>query len=959
MDSLNQKDSNTSDHEAAVLPSPQKLEKVTDKLVERVNKSPEQVKRRKIKNITEEEANPDGYDSDGEAGPFFDVWDIEGTQDPDEEVSALPTEGIVVPEAILNTLSPVPVAIQNSEATNNKEPVFIPIAVDEVEKMFMNDLKHELKIRNLSYQGKKDALRKRLLKALEDQVKVCKFDIKPIVKKKNEVGTGFPDTAFWKELQADEKPVSEPKNKRFKLPRAPTIEARDASFVPTKHNFSAYTFERPKFEGQYKQLQLDRFGKPKYIHRTGHFLTQETERLKGVFDLDLAKSFNLTPNSHPHEFVDMFLPFTKSKAKKLKGCWSFEEAADWSNCKAILAKAGERIYPDWDRMTTEEYRKHLGLYIFNGVSPSPSVLKKVRPQAVDAVHGNDFVARGLGANAALKHRYFKAFWSMQDPCIAPLERSESPNWKVQPLLDHMNAVNKRAWMPGADLSVDEMTMRFKGKHKDKRRITYKREGDGFQADALCEDGFTIQVYMRNHPAPKKYLKQGASPLHSRVLALFDVLQDKHHRVGMDNLYNNVSFCRRSYNHPKCVLVHGVTRKSGRGIPECVFQREEIKRVDQLKVRGTVKAAVVMGDPGCPNLIASSVYDTKPVHYLSMVTEELKWIIKERSVYNVDTEEVEVLQFLRMGHIDKYNNTMGHVDVADQLRGSYRLDAKVRNLKWWWSPMFWAVGVQITNAYVAYKSLCKQYGKTKLMSHLEFRERLAMAWVNMPEYMEKYPVATGVPSLANTPPPRELAFSPISLASALGSPADSTSSTSRSTSIEERTLDPVQGSPASHSPLATSIKDEKSSSAESHPWAPGLIVSVLSTESPVKESCTSDDGCAYSTPASGNTEGTERCTNTDRNATAERETPSRASDLPSSSRSARFAPNVKLVKDHVGGLPISTGIYIRDIQEMVIPQRNQLRCVHTPVESSRQTVCVKNCSDLASSFGTHNACIRKL
>lgn len=168
-----------------------------------------------------------------------------------------------------------------------------------------------------------------------------------------------------------------------------------------------------------------------------------------------------------------------------------------------------------------------------------------------------------------------------------------------------------------------------------------------------------------------------------------------------------------------------------------------------------------------------------------------------------------------------------------------------------------------------------------------------------------------------------------------------------------------GSPASHSPLATSIKDEKSSSAESHPWAPGLIVSVLSTESPFKESCTSDDGCAYSTPASGSTEGTERCTNTDRNATAERETPSRASDLPSSSRSARFAPNVKHVKDHVGGLPISTGIYIRDIQEIVIPQRNQMRCVHPPVESSRQTVNVKNCSDLATSFGTHIACIRKL
>lgn len=36
-----------------------------------------------------------------------------------------------------------------------------------------------------------------------------------------------------------------------------------------------------------------------------------------------------------------------------------------------------------------------------------------------------------------------------------------------------------------------------------------------------------------------------------------------------------------------------------------------------KVRGIVKVAKLEGDPNCPCLIASSAYDTKPVHYLSM------------------------------------------------------------------------------------------------------------------------------------------------------------------------------------------------------------------------------------------------------------------------------------------------------------------------------------------------------
>ena len=54
------------------------------------------------------------------------------------------------------------------------------------------------------------------------------------------------------------------------------------------------------------------------------------------------------------------------------------------------------------------------------------------------------------------------------------------------------------------------------------------------------------------------------------------------------------------------------------------------------------------------------------------------------MYNVDTNEVEELKFHRMGFIDQYNNTMGDVDSADQLKGSNRFDICVRNRKWWWS-----------------------------------------------------------------------------------------------------------------------------------------------------------------------------------------------------------------------------------------------------------------------------------
>ena len=161
-----------------------------------------------------------------------------------------------------------------------------------------------------------------------------------------------------------------------------------------------------------------------------------------------------------------------------------------------------------------------------------------------------------------------------------------------------------------------------------------------------------------------------SPLHARCMALFDTLKDKYHHIGFDNLYNSVSFCRAAFNHKMKPLIHGVTRKGGRGIPKCVQQDEVTSRAAQALVRGTVKVAKLEGDPQCPCLIASSVYDTKPVHYLSMVSPKVEWVVKEKMVYNVETHRKEPLRFLQLNQIDTYNHGMGDVDIADQLRVFY-------------------------------------------------------------------------------------------------------------------------------------------------------------------------------------------------------------------------------------------------------------------------------------------------
>ena len=142
--------------------------------------------------------------------------------------------------------------------------------------------------------------------------------------------------------------------------------------------------------------------------------------------------------------------------------------------------------------------------------------------------------------------------------------------------------------------------------------------------------------MSNDHVSSKYLKQVLSPLHSCVMGLFDSIEDKHHQFTMDNLYNSAAFCKAAYNHKKRVICHGVTRMGMQGTSKHVVQQEVKNRKEQISVRGTVKAAVLEGDTKFPNLVASSVYDAKPVHYLSMVSGEVKWVEVNKYVYNVDS-----------------------------------------------------------------------------------------------------------------------------------------------------------------------------------------------------------------------------------------------------------------------------------------------------------------------------------
>lgn len=58
------------------------------------------------------------------------------------------------------------------------------------------------------------------------------------------------------------------------------------------------------------------------------------------------------------------------------------------------------------------------------------------------------------------------------------------------------------WITGKWVSINEQMIGFKGQHGLALHITYKREGDEYQCDAVCAEGYTFSFYFRHDDAPE-------------------------------------------------------------------------------------------------------------------------------------------------------------------------------------------------------------------------------------------------------------------------------------------------------------------------------------------------------------------------------------------------------------------------------------------------------------------------
>ena len=664
-----------------------------------------------------------GYDSEGNL-PYFDPTSLE--EDPDTFVE----------QSIGN--GPPPAAPAAATAAPPRT-----ISIEDVDKMKGKEVKAELRKRGQGVSGNVGPLKERLKEAIRNNIPV-----QAEAAERHESMTGLDVTARWVLLEPDPTPIPEPTNDDGTL-RPPT--ERDAP-VNKKYGYRE-KFSRTPFQGTTADMtyiakgrrsqtrkRYSRKRKRSFTSQVGTDKSSEAgKRIMGGPSSAFLRRYNLDENSHPADFWSALMPLTPKDNKEdtikanVKGDrktkFAVSNWTSYTNAKANLVNAGEEGHIFAGRytpFTNLDINQILGTYIIDGVAPSPQLLQKMQPQTKQRSHGNDFIASCLGRGFQQKYYSFRHFFGCQDPLTSPPRKEECPNFKVDEFFRWLRYIIKEAWHVGENFSIDEQTCKMQGRSEYKTRCgKFKRIGDGIQADCIADDGYTVDFYFRNEPVDQKWLSMGLSPMHARLMHMYSNLREVGHKNKMDNLFNSVNLAQPAFSLPQKVQVHGVIRRSGRGVNPIVFQEEVTgKKADER--RGTVKAAVLKGDSKSCDLVIASCFDQKPFYMISHSIPEITWVECTKKIWSTALQKSVDFKFLRWNLSDDYNFEMNDNDVADQLRLCYRIQRFQRNFKWWWSLWIWGIEISIVNAYMIYRRYCELKEVPQLINHHDFREKLGYA-----------------------------------------------------------------------------------------------------------------------------------------------------------------------------------------------------------------------------------------
>ncbi len=309
--------------------------------------------------------------------------------------------------------------------------------------------------------------------------------------RRHESMLGLDVTSQWVLLTPEDEPLSQPENADQSL-RLPT--EMDGILNPKfamQEKFVHSIFSGTNKKMKYTALQESPMVRPpkKRVRRIRklspmrrHVVNEPIEpRVLGGPNTDFLERYGLDETSHPVDWFSAFMPMNPNMNKEdpaaanVKGDQTTKFAvSNWtsySNAKAMLCNAGElgSIYAGkFKPFKNDDVTAMLGIYIIDGLAPSPQLTQKMQDQERQPTQGNDRIAAVIGPGWQQKHRSFWHFFASQDPMMTPPPKKQCPNFKVDELFQWLCYIWKEAWVLAREFSNDEQSCKMQGKSEYKK-----------------------------------------------------------------------------------------------------------------------------------------------------------------------------------------------------------------------------------------------------------------------------------------------------------------------------------------------------------------------------------------------------------------------------------------------------------------------------------------------------------
>ena len=257
-------------------------------------------------------------------------------------------------------------------------------------------------------------------------------------------------------------------------------------------------------------------------------------------------------------------------------------------------------------------------------------------------------------------------------------------FKVRPVVDILNQIWQKNFIPGKNLCIDEAVIKYKCRLKFKQYLKDKPNRWGIKAFLLADAESKYVLRARLYTGRLETKTKGLHFPSKIVREMMNGYLDLGHHLFIDNYYTNLRLVEdfRELNTP----VTGTFRKRSSNLPSVL---KEDKKMDKHEIKFYVKE-----DTG---VIACLWQDRKLVRLL---TTGYPTDVCSQRVTCYGTTETHVKPLC----IQRYVENMRGIDVGNQIRSYYYFPH--RSVKWWKKVFIEMLEITTVNAYICFKSLAK-------------------------------------------------------------------------------------------------------------------------------------------------------------------------------------------------------------------------------------------------------------